>query len=264
MKQIGLNLKTDKDGSAEVFVEGVICGNKYCFLLDTGSAKSTITTDNYIARFNSLGESTGTGVFATIREQEINIPHIEVGPISKRNFKMYRTEEKENVTKNLIGLDFLKDHSLQICFDSNKVLVDHQVNVDVPLNDLVLGKKYHPYVDVRIGGKKASGVFDTGAGMTVVDLEFIKSNSAHFEEIGTSVGTDSSGTTRETPMFLMYNMAIGKYEFPSHRVVGVDFSHVNASTEIPMDLILGYTTVSKANWFFNFPEKKWRILKLIK
>lgn len=263
MKEIILHLKTDEDGSAEVLVDGFICDNKYRFLLDTGAAKSTINTDKFISTFTSVGESTGTGVFSSIKEQEIIVPSIEVGPILKKSFTMYRREEKVEVTKNLIGMDFLKDHRIQICFDSNRVLVDQQTNVDGKYNDLVLGKKYHPYVDVHVGGRKASCVFDTGAGMTVVDLRFIHNNSACFEEIGTSVGTDSSGTTRETPMYLMHNTTIGNDEFPSHLVVGVDLSHVNASTEIPMDLILGYTTLSKANWFFDFPNRKWSITQML-
>jgi len=29
------------------------------------------------------------------------------------------------------------------------------------------------------------------------------------------------------------------------------------------DLILGYSTLSKANWLFDFPRKKWAISKLL-
>jgi hypothetical protein len=36
---------------------------------------------------------------------------------------------------------------------------------------------------------------------------------------------------------------------------------MNASIEIPMDLILGYSTLRKANWVFDFPRKQWAISK---
>jgi hypothetical protein len=36
---------------------------------------------------------------------------------------------------------------------------------------------------------------------------------------------------------------------------------VNDSIEVPMDLILGYTTLSQANWLFDFPDKRWTISK---
>ncbi|QOR68162.1 clan AA aspartic protease [Cytobacillus suaedae] len=262
MKEILLNLKKDNDGSAEILVEGRVVGNQYCFLLDTGSAKSSIKSDDYLSTFPSVGTSIGNGVFSSINQDEIIVPSLEVGQIKKNDFPMVRSEETLHTVKNLIGMDFLKDFRFHFYFDQQRVVVD-EVESLATYHELVLGKKYHPYVSVCFGPEKANAVWDTGAGMTVVDLGFIKNNPGHFQEIGSSMGTDSTGTTRETPMFLMQNVSIGNNDFPAHRVVGVDLSHVNASTEIPMDLILGYTTLSKANWFFDFPKKKWSIIQMI-
>jgi len=49
--------------------------------------------------------------------------------------------------------------------------------------------------------------------------------------------------------------------FPPHRVAGVDLSHVNSTIEVRMDMILGYGTLRKANWLFDFPRKRWAITK---
>ncbi len=263
MQEIHIKLITDEDGSAEVLVDGIIDGNKYCFLLDTGSGKSTIKSDEFISSFSSIGNVKGNGVFSSFEEEKITVPNLEVGPIKKKDFAMSRTQETSPLTKNLIGMDFLKDHRFHFYFDKNRVIVDDDLNTVNKLKELILGKKYHPYVDVYFGTEKASAVWDTGAGMTVVDLTFIDKFPHHFQERGTSIGTDATGTTRETPMYLMKDVTIGDIEFPSHLVVGVDLSHVNASTEIPMNLILGYTTMIKANWFFDFPNKKWSIINML-
>jgi hypothetical protein len=36
---------------------------------------------------------------------------------------------------------------------------------------------------------------------------------------------------------------------------------VNATIEVPMDLILGYSTLNKAHWLFDFPGQRWAVLK---
>lgn len=67
----------------------------------------------------------------------------------------------------------------------------------------------------------------------------------------------------ETPLFIMTSPIIGNYAFSPHKVAGVDLSHVNSHTDIPMDLILGYTTLRQANWLFDFPRKRWAISKRV-
>jgi len=41
----------------------------------------------------------------------------------------------------------------------------------------------------------------------------------------------------------------------------VDLSRANATLDLPMDLILGYTTLRQANWLFDFPAKRWAITR---
>jgi len=60
----------------------------------------------------------------------------------------------------------------------------------------------------------------------------------------------------------MKSCEIGTNIFPLTEVVGVDLSYINSSTEIPMTMILGYTTLSKADWLFDFPLKRCVITKM--
>ena len=127
---------------------------------------------------------------------------------------------------------------------------------------LIVGPKFHPYVEVTVGKKLVTAVWDTGASITVVDTQFIKSNADMFDISGKSIGTDATGTSQTTPSFIMKTHSIGGHEFSPTEVVGVDLSHINSSTEIPMTMILGYTTLCKANWLFDFPQKYWTITKM--
>jgi hypothetical protein len=52
---------------------------------------------------------------------------------------------------------------------------------------------------------------------------------------------------------------IGGTVFARHKVAMVDLSQPNAGLEQPMDLILGYTTLRRANWLLDFPARRWTL-----
>lgn len=264
MKMIELRIKPDKNEpeAAEVLVDGKIEGRDYCFLLDTGAACTTLVPDAYIGKLETLNQSIGHGVFSSGEEELVKLTKIEIGPMCKESATVKRLKTNFIGARNSVGMDMLREYSYAFYFNENRVVIDPEIGV-VNTQELVLGKNHHPYVEVFFGGIKAKAVWDTGAGITVVDLKFIKENPEFFEELEISNGTDSTGATQESPMFLMKSPKMANLEFPPHKVAGVDLSHVNKTTEIPMDMILGYSTLNKADWLFDFPNKKWAILNLI-
>ncbi len=102
----------------------------------------------------------------------------------------------------------------------------------------------------------------SGASVTLVDKGFFEKNQLLFKAVGTSIGTDFTGAQSSTPVYLMDSILIGGKEFPPHQVVLIDLSHINMKAERKLDFILGYTTLSKANWIFDFPKRKWSITKM--
>lgn len=265
MGELTLIIRQDKEEmeAAEVFVDGTVGGNPYRFLLDTGAGMSCIMYDDYTAGFPSAEKRDSSGVFAKSSDDLIIVPSIEVGAISKQNCTIIRTAETNPHIKNLIGMNLLKDYCLHFYFDENRVSVDANDGFAGKTLDLFVDPKYHPYVDVGFGNLNAKSVWDTGASITVVDMGFISKYPTFFKEVGQSEGTDATGYTMQTPIYLMAQTVIGSYRFPPHKVAGVDLSQANATLETPMDLILGYNTWSKAHWWFDFPRKKWAITKFL-
>ncbi|HEX5440935.1 MAG TPA: hypothetical protein VFW76_08630, partial [Ktedonobacterales bacterium] len=92
---------------------------------------------------------------------------------------------------------------------------------------------------------------------------FITRHPTLFQPAGQSTGTDSAGVSVETPMFMMAATQIGGYNFPALKVAGVDLGGVNATLEIPMDLIVGYNLMSLAHWLLDFPRRAWAISKVL-
>lgn len=265
MNQFNLIIKHDEQDveAAEVFVDGTIGANAYRFLLDTGAARTSVILDGYTSKFNSTERSGSSGLFANSSDDLITVPSIDVGPISKEQFTLVRVADKDPSISNLIGMDLLKDLCCHFLFDEDRVLVDanDELRDRFAFQELMFDNRCHPYIDVQCGTLNAKAVWDTGASITVVDSHFIQKQPACFQEVGGSTGTDSTGAKMEAPMFIMSAAVIGDTLFPPHKVAGVDLSHVNSTIERPMDLILGYSTLSKANWLFDFPGKRWAISK---
>jgi hypothetical protein len=252
----------DKE-AAEVYVEAYLEGKKYPFLLDTGAAITTINYDPYTSRFPSTKTHKSSGVFANIQSDLIQVPELKIGSIRKKNITLARHPKDQNQRRNILGMDILKHFCCMFRFDKQEILLGDSSEFDLghTLYDLILDNKYHPYVDLSWGDEKLKAVWDTGAGMTIVDIQFIASHVELFKLIGESTGMDASGTQSKTPLYDMQGPKIGKEYFPSHKIAAVDFSHIKTQAEIPMDMILGYTTLKYGQWLFNFPHKKWTILQ---
>ncbi len=261
MSEIPLIITPDADEpeTAQIYVDGRIGSRAYRFLLDTGAARSRVVADQYTATFPSSEKHDSSGVFAKSSEDLIVVPSLELGTIAKPNFPIVRMAQPDSPVGSLIGMDFLKDHRCYFRFDRNRLLVNADAEADYPDQDLLLDPKFHPYVDVQIGSLTVRAVWDTGASLTVVDLSLIQQNPDSFAEAGASTGTDSSGSVMETPLYVMAEARIGGHAFPPHRVAAVDLSAVNATLDLPMDLILGYNLISRANWIFDFPRRRWAI-----
>ncbi|MEO8286310.1 MAG: retropepsin-like aspartic protease, partial [Chloroflexota bacterium] len=253
--------------AAEVLVDGTIGGKEYRFLLDTGAARTSVILDDYTSTFGSIETSNSAAVFATSSNDLITVPNLKLGPISKQDFTLARMSGggEDIHVRNLIGMDLLKEVCCHFLFDQSLVLVNpsYEPEAGYSFQELFLDKAFHPYVDIQYGRVKAKAVWDSGAGITVVDMGFIRAHPAFFEEVGQSTGTDATGSRMETPMFIMEATVIGNNRFQPHKVAGVDLSQVNATIEVPMDMILGYSTLSKANWLIDFPRCKWAITKLL-
>ena len=256
-------VKKDEDEleAGEVLVDGIVGGNKYRFLFDTGAARTCLKLDNYTEKFVCIEKHTFSGAFAQSSADLIKVPTIEIGPILRNDFAVSRGNNEES--RNLIGMDILKNHNFYFSFENNLIEVDCENKVNDSFQEIYMGKKFHPYITVNFGDLETKGVWDTGAGITIVDLEFIKKHPSFFKEVDNSIGTDSTGTKNETPIFIMSDVIIGNNKFSPHRVAGVDLSFINNSTEIHMDMILGYSTLSKADWFFDFTKRMWFVAKML-
>lgn len=262
MSDLHLIIERDPDEAeaAEVCADGAVGGRPYRFLLDTGAARSSIIADDYTAAFEPVGTNHSSGVFAPITDELITVPSLSIGPVARQHFTLARSAPGPGV-RNLIGMDLLRDFCCHFFFDDARLAITSAAPLEhlYAFEPLLMDQRFHPYVAVVFGGVQASAVWDSGASLTVVDASFVTRHPAFFEAAGSSTGTDAAGTQAETPMFVMSGAVISGKAFPPHKVAAVDLSRLNAAVELPMDFILGYSTLSQANWLFDFPRRRWAL-----
>jgi hypothetical protein len=265
LHDLALLIEPDEDDgeAANIYVEGMVGPHGYRFLLDTGASRSCLRFDAFTATFTAEGGHTSSGVFARGSEDLITVPTLQVGPIAREHVTLGRLPEHSPVSRNLIGMDILQEHCCHFMMDEQRLRIDpgDLTGAVAGFHELLVDDGYHPYIEVGFGAARAGAVWDTGAGITVVDMHVIREQPTYFADAGCAQGTDATGERVETPMFTMGTVVIGNHAFPPHRVAGVDLSPVNAALRLPMDMILGFSTINKANWVFDFPRRRWAITK---
>lgn len=261
MNQVPLIVEPDPDEpeAAEVLVDADVDGRSYRLLLDTGAARTSLPWDEYTRKLAVIESDSTSGVFSEMSQELVQVGRIELGPIRRESFTLVRIEQQGRDRRGVIGMDLLHDYCCAFDFEAAVVEVSKGGgcrHAGRP-QELWLDGRHHPYLEVDYNGQTARAVWDTGAGITVVDAAFVERAPELFRATDTSVGTDAAGTERETPMYTMASVALGDIRFPTCRVAAVDLSHVNASIERPMDVILGYNLLRHARWVFDFAERNW-------
>ena len=255
--KIPLTLKTDEDGSAEVLIEARFAGRTYLCLLDTGAAKTTLVWDEFTSTLPAISENSSHSALGSTTNSVVSIPSFELGPITHTEINVARLSADHNHPRNLIGMDILQDWTLTLNLRAGTLFLSDKSLPEAP--SLFLGDRGHPYLPVIIGGQEYDTVWDTGAGLTCVDLSVIREHPDNFEQISDSVGTDSSGESMSTPLYRLSGLSCGNLQFQPHTVVALDLARVSASASRKFLIVLGYSTMKQAVWTLAFKHRRWTV-----
>lgn len=260
MQDIPLVIVPDPDepAAAEVLVDGTLDGRPRRFLLDTGAARSQILADPYTADMATVSHEASFGAVAETTNELIRISELSVGPLLARDLDVVRVAADQPGARDLLGMDVLASACCRFDLVRQRLRVEASPHPDATL-PLTMDERKHCYVELGWTDARAQACFDTGAGLTVVDQAFIDKHPLLFEPAGSSTGIDATGASIETPMFLMAGPVIGGAQFAAHAVAAIDLAPVNATLDLPMDLILGYPAIRQASWIFDFPARRWSL-----
>jgi predicted aspartyl protease len=234
----------------------MVAGRSHRLLLDTGAARTRLNPTDGIDRLPALASDPSYTAFGSLRSE----PLVRVREVSFGSVRLDTLEVVRSTTPGdeLLGVDALEGHRLHFRFSSAVLEIDAP-QLDAPTNELLRDDRGHIYVDVTWPGASARACWDTGASATVVDAGFWHRHPQLFEPIGQSAGTDAGGSEVAAPLLQMAEAVIGRRPFRPHPVVAADLTGVNRTLDLPMDLILGFPTISQADWLFDLPRRLWAI-----
>jgi predicted aspartyl protease len=249
-----ITLDEEHPDLANVSVDGSVAGRRHRFVLDTGAARSQLVADDLLASYDAVGRHAASGVFGRDEHDVIRVPDLTVGALRHGPLEVVRVAPGAEV-RDLLGMDVLGRHRWLFDFAGRRLEPDPPTpGSTLPLH---LDDRGHPYVEVVLEGVTAQAVWDTGAEVTVVDARFAESHRGLFHVDQPSRGTDATGAQREADLATMTGCVVGGVRLAPSRVAVVDLSAVNATLDLPMDLIAGWPLLCQTRWWFDFPGRRW-------
>jgi hypothetical protein len=251
----------DDPDCANVLVDATIAGRSYRLLLDTGAASTQLNADQYTSALPVVDQAFSSAAFGgTAPEPVVTITDLAIGPLRLETLDVRR---REGGLSQVLGMDVLGRYRWHLQVAARALDFDPPPDLRTA-GELTVGPRGHIYLEASWPGSiSARACLDTGAGATVVDSAFWHAHPELFERVGATVGTDAHGNQAETPLLLMDGPTIDHRTFIGHKAVAVDLAKLNSTLENPVDLILGYPTISLADWLFDFPARRWAVTELI-
>lgn len=131
----------------------------------------------------------------------------------------------------------------------------------IPIRLLKLDDGFHLLVNIRVNGKPARLLIDTGASQTVFDKtrikKFLKEKKfISHDKLSTGLGTSNM----KSHLAVMEKIEIGKIVTRKYKTVVIDLSHVNVAykqmKQKPIDGVLGSDILKKYRAVIDYGKKK--------
>ena len=153
----------------------------------------------------------------------------------------------------------LRHHRLDVRLGQATLTIDGSDPVDQE-RPLLTSSRGHPYVEVNWSGHSAHAIWDTGAGVTVVDTAFARAHRHLFSQPTTAVGADAHGNSSEAPLVMMAACSIGGRSFAAGVAAIADIAGIQRPGDSRFDLIVGYPVISQADWSIDLRNGRWGFL----
>lgn len=133
--------------------------------------------------------------------------------------------------------------------------------VSIPIKILKLEGGFHLLINIRVNGKPARLLIDTGASHTVFDkgqiLNFLKKEKFEkHDKLSTGLGTSDM----KSHLAVIDKISLGKKEISNYKTVVIDLSHVNVAykhvKQKPIDGVLGSDILKKYKAVIDYGNKK--------
>ena len=232
-------------------------------LLDTGSPVSLIKNDAFSVPYNSIGTYKFAGADGVeVPCDIINVKNYHYADSESVNASLLRCPTSVIFGDSVIGLDEFKNKVLNFDFKSNEFSSEGQFPTNLDRSPLTLYHLGHFGFSVSFENISAESIVDTGATISTIDQDFVKSHPADFDFIqAIPGGSDSTNQPITFNLYIVKSLSIAGVNLQNIYVLATDFSNIRIFTGPNVKLVVGYNILKNQNWYFDLNRKVWSVYK---
>jgi|GEM_PF-3925477 len=249
-----------KIGAGEILLDCAFDGAPRSCVLDTGAGdKILVHDDSMFGRYKPIGNGSNQddlgarGEVDVIRVGHLTIGGADFGPIDVKR----RKQAESGPGAALVGPQAVARRGFALLFkDSSTMVVDGPAPAgpDYPLN--ASDRDRHLLIKAEIEGDSMSALFDTGAGITEIDRDYVALHPRDFS----LVGTMRFAGRPDAEIYELRSLSLGGRRFNGVDVIAADFSFFKRKLkDDDLRLMLGYNVVTRADWYFDLTRRRWSV-----
>ncbi len=218
-------------------------------VLDTGSPRTTLSELPGSARPAGVAETAGLYGSATVAQwlvDQVRLGSLRAGPL------LVHVIDAAPGHHPFVGLDLLGTGPWRLDLANRELVTGPPVSAGSELSVTTTG---HLISEMSISGVRATALFDTGAGITMVDRRFAEAHPDLFEAADSAMATDSTGVAGAVDLARLSPYEIEGISFAGHLVAIADLPAVPDQ----LDAVIGYPTIAQARWSIDLPARQWQV-----
>lgn len=261
MPQIPVILDPDPndDRAMQCWVDADAAGTKLRLLLDTGSRLSSVPREGLFATADLHGTRTGRGASGdSATTQLIRIHSLGIGDLQSEDV-LVELQPENWPHPALLGTHVFDPYICEFRFSKGYI----DLGIDDHTDGATWGDSQTPGIELCWGETSVRAVWDTGAGITIVDQTWAQQHPEAITVSGVEDhGTDSTGRAVAGQRGTLASFTVHGTTFAGDQPCGiVDLSPLNAHTSGgPINMILGLPQIRQVDWLLDFPQRKIAIL----
>lgn len=275
MTAADLLLQPDPDDTEgiDVLVDGFVGDDAVRFRLDTGAGRCRVVDSESVRSLPTAGSDAGFGASGTWTpgEDEIVIDRLRIDGAEIHDVVATRTPPGADAFP-LLGMSALGRWACGFEFSARRLVLatsgDESIE-SIGWQPLVTHPFGQPTVPLSFDEVDVTAIWDTGASLTAVDQTFADEHPSLLEPQRESTGFDASGVEMVITIARMSEITVAGRRFEPSACAIVDLGPLNdafdrrASSEgmshEPMSVILGMPAIARADWWFDFPARRWAL-----
>lgn len=258
--QLDVQVQNPMFGVGQIFVSCGFDGQADNCLLDTGAGVCLVTNDSFFSKYPSLGQRCTSGASGKkICSDIISIGDLKVGGIDfGKEAAQRRTSDQacDNGGPQLPGYlvgsvwHSLLGHQVAFNFDAKTLSVDSAMTSPAggqPMK-MVLDNTFMLVPTSFGGGAPVQLLYDTGAGLTVLDQSFVDANAGAFTFLADTQIQDSSCEKIPAKVYQVNSLSVAGQSLSGTLAVGLDLSSIKQALGNDVQGIIGFNAITKFNW----------------